>query len=110
MYFLFAWNFEGSHAPSLCAGISSLCSVATSGSLWRRCFQPALAKAATSRCAFVLLGLLKQGGETQRLVSAELRSRRKEINAAVKAAEAEEAEVKGAKTLLAALDEAGKTS
>lgn len=78
--------------------------------LWRRCFQPALAKAATSRCAFVLLGLLKQGGETQRLVSAELRSRRKEINAAVKAAEAEEAEVKGAKTLLAALDEAGKTS
>jgi len=72
--------------------------------LWRRVLQPALAKAVVSRCAFILLGLLRQGGAVREAVLGELRNRRAELAAAVKKAEAKGKEVKGAKTLLEALD------
>jgi len=74
--------------------------------LWRKCFQPRLAAAATSRCAFVLLAMLKKGGKVREALLKDLRSSRKEIEAAAKAAEANGAATAGAQQLLKALKEA----
>lgn len=74
--------------------------------LWKRCFQPWLVRAATGRCSFVLLELLKRGGATGTAVRRALKERRKEIEAAIKASEAAEGKVGGARKLLTAVDEA----
>mmetsp|Transcript_71808 Transcript_71808/g.199281 ORF Transcript_71808/g.199281 Transcript_71808/m.199281 type:complete len:624 (-) Transcript_71808:249-2120(-) len=73
--------------------------------LWRRCFLPRLVTAATSRCAFVILEMLKREGPTSESVRAALRKQRKEVEAAVKAAEVAGSVVSGARKLLTALDE-----
>jgi len=75
------------------------------GPLWRRCFEPHLIAAATSRSAFVLLAMLKDGegdGGVKPLVLGALRKRRKELEAAIKTAETGGAAVGGAKKLLEA--------
>jgi len=61
----------------------------------------------TSRCAFVLLALLKRGGEVGSAVAAALRKRRKELEAAVQAAEKKGKKVEGARQLLAAAEKPG---
>lgn len=75
-----------------------------SEALWNRCFEPRLPAASSSRCAFVLLAMLK--GHLREQVLKAVRSRRSEVAAAVDAAEAKGCNVSGARTLLSAVDEA----
>eukprot|EP00927_Polykrikos_kofoidii_P050078 TRINITY_DN44020_c0_g1_i1.p1 TRINITY_DN44020_c0_g1~~TRINITY_DN44020_c0_g1_i1.p1 ORF type:complete len:659 (-),score=134.10 TRINITY_DN44020_c0_g1_i1:288-2264(-) len=75
------------------------------GPLWRRCFEPNLTRVAASRCAFVLLALLKRGDKVATAVRSALRKGRKQIDAAVKAIEASGVSTNGARKLLAALEE-----
>jgi len=70
--------------------------------LWRRCIEPELSKAATSRCSFVMLELLK--GRCREMLLTKLRKQRKQLDAAVQAAEARGAIVKGARNVLAEVD------
>mmetsp|Transcript_66693 Transcript_66693/g.217063 ORF Transcript_66693/g.217063 Transcript_66693/m.217063 type:complete len:382 (+) Transcript_66693:65-1210(+) len=72
--------------------------------LWKRVLEPHLEKAVTSRCAFVLLALLKREGKVGEAVLKVLRSKRKTVEAALKAAKAKGAEVKGVEQLLEAMD------
>lgn len=70
--------------------------------LWQRCFESRLASALTSRCAFVLLALLKQGSAVSGIVRSALREQSAELEAAISSAEAAGTTVSGAKKLLAA--------
>mmetsp|Transcript_19192 Transcript_19192/g.30659 ORF Transcript_19192/g.30659 Transcript_19192/m.30659 type:complete len:644 (+) Transcript_19192:87-2018(+) len=72
-------------------------------SLWKRCLQPQLTAAASSRCAFLLLALLKRGGPLGDTVKAALRTQRKAIEKAVAVAEAAGGQVNGAQKLLSEL-------
>jgi len=72
--------------------------------LFRRCLEPHLATLAASRCAFVLLALLKHRGEVGPTVRSTLKARRAEVEAAAEKADTGKAEVSGAKKLLMALD------
>lgn len=72
--------------------------------LWRRVLEPHLEQAVTSRCAFVILALLKKGGEVGEAVLKTLRSKRKKVEEALKASKAKGVEVKGAQQLLDAVD------
>eukprot|EP00929_Paragymnodinium_shiwhaense_P075921 TRINITY_DN388_c1_g2_i1.p1 TRINITY_DN388_c1_g2~~TRINITY_DN388_c1_g2_i1.p1 ORF type:complete len:669 (-),score=221.12 TRINITY_DN388_c1_g2_i1:479-2434(-) len=73
--------------------------------LWRRCFEPWLVKAATSRCASVLIGMLQRSDGTGAAVRRALRERRKEVQATVQKMEQAGGNVSLAKKLLAALDD-----
>jgi len=72
--------------------------------LWKRCLEPQLIAAVTSRSSFLLLELLKRKGPVRELPLAALRKRRKEVIAAVDAAEAAGVIVKGARKLLEEVD------
>jgi len=76
--------------------------------LWRRCFLPRLVHASTSRCAFVLLALLKREGGVREAVLSSLNKQKAAIEAAAQAAEAKGKTVNGARKLLAAAAEAKK--
>mmetsp|Transcript_73243 Transcript_73243/g.145268 ORF Transcript_73243/g.145268 Transcript_73243/m.145268 type:complete len:615 (+) Transcript_73243:68-1912(+) len=75
--------------------------------LWKRCFKPRLEEAATSRCAFVLLALLKNGAISA-AVKTVIRGKRRELEAAANAAEAAGKVAKGARKLLEAVEEEPK--
>lgn len=68
--------------------------------LWRRCFESRLAAAVTSRCAFVLLALLKRTDATRDKVLKALRKQKPELEAAVAAAAKAGANISGARKLL----------
>eukprot|EP00933_Yihiella_yeosuensis_P017940 TRINITY_DN1491_c1_g2_i1.p1 TRINITY_DN1491_c1_g2~~TRINITY_DN1491_c1_g2_i1.p1 ORF type:complete len:294 (-),score=79.89 TRINITY_DN1491_c1_g2_i1:116-997(-) len=68
--------------------------------LWRRCLEPHLVSAATSRCAFVLLDLLKRGGSLKESVLSALKSKKKEIESACAKIEASGGQAGGARKLL----------
>merc|ERR1711865_826161 len=72
--------------------------------LWKRCLEPALTEAVTSRCSFVILALLKQSGKGRVAPLAALKKRRKEVTAAIDTAEKAGAVVKGARYCLEQLD------
>jgi len=72
--------------------------------LWQRCLEPHLQSAVTSRCSFVLLELLKRKGKVQEAVLATLRKRRKEVMAAIDAADKSGIVVKGARKLMEEVD------
>ncbi|CAK0865329.1 unnamed protein product, partial [Prorocentrum cordatum] len=76
--------------------------------LWRRCFLPRLVHASTSRCAFVLLALLKREGGVREAVLSSINKQKAAIEAAAQAAEAKGKTVNGARKLLAAAAEAKK--
>jgi hypothetical protein len=71
--------------------------------LWRRCLEPKLLAAATSRCSFVLLELIK--GASSKAPLAALKKSTKQIGDAVRHAEEAGKVVKGARKLL---EEIGK--
>lgn len=73
--------------------------------LWSRCLEPHLVGAVASRCAFLLLELLKNTGATRKAVIKACKQKRAKVDAAVKTAEAAGHVVKAAKNFLAALDE-----
>merc|ERR1712176_1266621 len=68
--------------------------------LWHRCLEPQLTAAVTSRCAFLLLALLKHEGTVRESLLSVLRKRRKEPESATQAAEASGTTVAGARKLL----------
>lgn len=73
--------------------------------LWKRCFEPRLIAAATSRCAFILLELLKrEAASGQSVIAASIRKRRVDLQSAVAAVESSGAVVNGAKKLLLEID------
>lgn len=75
--------------------------------LWQRCLEPQLVTASSTRCAFVLLALLKGGDASLReSVLAAVRSKRAKIEKAATAAEARGAKAGGARKLLAEAGEA----
>jgi hypothetical protein len=76
--------------------------------LWKRCFKPRLEAAVTSRCAFVLLALLKKGAISA-AVKTTIRGKRKELEAAATAAETAGKVAKGARKLLEAVKEEPKS-
>jgi len=75
--------------------------------LWKRCFKPRLEAAAMSRCAFVLLALLKNGA-TSAAVKTAILGKRRELEAAASAAEAAGKVAKGARKLLEVAQEESK--
>lgn len=75
--------------------------------LWQRCFKPRLVEAVMSRCAFVLLALLKNGAISAAAKTA-IRGKRKELEAGATAAEAAGKVAKGARKLLEAVKEEPK--
>lgn len=72
--------------------------------LWKRCFAPKLTETVTSRCSFVLLELLKRTGKAREGPLDALKKQRKEVTAAVDAAEKAGAVVKGARYCLEQID------
>merc|ERR1712194_130962 len=68
--------------------------------LWKRCFLPHLVAAASSRCAFVLLALLKQQGTLRKVMLGALRKKRKDLDAAKRKVEADGHAVAGLTKLL----------
>jgi len=75
--------------------------------LWKRCFKSRLEAAVMSRCAFVLLALLKNSA-TSTAVKTAIRGKRRELEAAASAAEAAGKLAKGARQLLEAVQEEPK--
>lgn len=71
--------------------------------LWRRCLEPRLVAAVTSRCSFLMLEILKRTGKASPL-AAKLRVRRQEVVAAVDKAESAGTVVNGARKLLDEVD------
>lgn len=70
--------------------------------LWKRCLEPQLVAAASKRCAFVLLALLKGGdADLRESVLAAVRSNRAKIEKAAAAAEKAGEKAAGARKLLA---------
>jgi len=72
--------------------------------MWSRCLEPHLIAAVASRCAFLILELLKHRGTTRDAILRVFKQKRAKVEAAVKAAEAAGNVVNAAKKLLAALD------
>jgi len=75
--------------------------------LWKRCFKPRLEVAVLSRCAFVLLALLKNSAASAAAKTA-IRGKRRELEAAANVAEAAGKLAKGARKLLEAVQEEPK--
>mmetsp|Transcript_56130 Transcript_56130/g.99946 ORF Transcript_56130/g.99946 Transcript_56130/m.99946 type:complete len:608 (+) Transcript_56130:38-1861(+) len=67
---------------------------------WQRCLEPHLVTAAASRCAFVLLALLKGGGDLKETVLASLRTKQKALEKRAADMEASGGNASGLKKLL----------
>ncbi|CAE7769713.1 pum3 [Symbiodinium pilosum] len=69
--------------------------------LWERCLKSHIAAAASSRCSFLLLAMLKSGDSLKESVLSAVRAQKKNIEKAVADAEASGLQVTGARKLLA---------
>lgn len=74
--------------------------------LWRRCFEPSIVAAASSKCVRVVLALLNKGAEVRKVVLRGVKGKKKEVEAAAKEREAKGEVVTGIRQLLTATSEA----